>query len=68
MCNATTYSESGAPIAPTRCAEYVALKEENARLRAILAPLIAHAARHDYAPPYMLNVQQCREIKEKVNG
>ena len=36
MCNENRFSESGSPIAPTRCAEYVALKEENARLREAL--------------------------------
>ena len=36
MCNEQRYTESGAPIAPTRCAEYVALKEENARLHSIM--------------------------------
>ena len=36
MCNEQRYTESGAPIGPTRCAEYIALKEENARLRDVL--------------------------------
>ena len=43
-------------------------EDENARLRAALAPILNHADSHDYAPPIRLSVRQCREIKEMVNG
>lgn len=45
MCEATTYSESGAPTAPTRCKEYLALKDENARLREALRRVELFASR-----------------------
>ena len=82
MCNENRFSESGAPIAPTRCAEYGFLagrldiandfidaqRDDITRLRAILAPILAHADAHDYAPPLKFSVAACREIKEKVNA
>lgn len=46
----------------------VDLYEERARLRSIIAPLLQHADRHDYAPPLKFSVADCREIKESLNG
>ena len=37
MCNTTTYSESGAPIAAARCADYIALRFDRDRLAGVVA-------------------------------
>ena len=41
---------------------------EIASLRAILAPILAHAASHDYAPPIRFSVADCRDIKNQINA
>jgi hypothetical protein len=87
MCN-DSYSESGAPIAPARCAEYGKLKAENevlreqagedaavicrlkliiAQERAVLAPILAHANAHEYAPPIKFSVAACKAMLEAIN-
>lgn len=80
MC--TSFSESGKPCNFDGCEAYKLLRAaltaaqlrrgdvelENTRLREALLPLLAHADAHDYAPPLKFSIQQCRDIKEKVNG
>lgn len=42
--------------------------QENVRLRHLLSPIIRHADAHEYAPPISFSVDDCRKIKEKING
>jgi len=44
------------------------LFQENKRLRAALAPILAHADNPDTAPPLRISVRQAREIKGQVNA
>lgn len=44
------------------------IRRENARLSAAIAPLLQHALAEDKAPPIRFSVEDCRKIKEKVNG
>ena len=46
---------------------YDSVYHENARLRRVLAPLLSHAAAHDYAPPIRLSVSACKKIKDEIN-
>ena len=45
MCN-DQYSESGAPIAPTRCAEYLALASDRDRLAGVVAGMTEQGQRN----------------------
>ena len=45
-----------------------AIISENARLRAALAPIIRHADAHEFAPPISFSVDDCKKIREKING
>ena len=56
MCNDQIYTESGAPIAPTRCAEYGKLKAENEVLREALNTAELTAA----------NANSCRDDPWKI--
>lgn len=46
MCNENRFSESGAPIAPTRCKEYVALASDRDRLAGVVAGMEEQNARN----------------------
>jgi len=41
---------------------------ENARLRAALAPILAHADAGEVAPPIRFSVGECRRVKREVEG
>ena len=45
-----------------------AILAENSRLRTTLSPILRHADAHEFAPPLRLSVQDCRKIRERING
>jgi len=49
------------------CSRHPANAEIN-RLRAALAPILAHADAPDTAPPLRISVRQARKMKETLNG
>lgn len=49
-------------------ARILELEAEVDRLRAALAPILRHAAQPDTAPPLRLSVEDCKKIKERING